>query len=80
MDIETPPLSFWVPSLWGGGVFCSIGGFDMRKFLATVLAVFAGAYANVAYAACSSHTYIVNGKMITCTTCCYYGNCTTNCF
>ena len=52
----------------------------MRKFIAAFLAVCAGAYANVAYAACSTHTYTVNGKFITCTTCCYGGNCTTNCF
>lgn len=34
----------------------------------------------LAWAACSTHTYFVNGKMVTCTTCCYGQNCTTNCF
>ncbi len=33
----------------------------------------------VAYASCSTHTYFVNGKMTTCTTCCNGGNCTTSC-
>lgn len=30
---------------------------------------------------CSTHTYMYNGKMVVCTTCCYYGgNCNTTCF
>lgn len=33
-----------------------------------------------AWAMCSTHTYTVNGRMVTCTTCCYGSNCTTNCF
>lgn len=33
----------------------------------------------LAYAACTSHTYMVNGRTIFCTTCCYSGNCTTTC-
>ena len=36
-----------------------------------------------AYAACTSHTYIVNGKTVTCMTCCYgegqFRTCTTTC-
>ena len=36
--------------------------------------------ASVAYAACSTHTYFVNGRYVTCTTCCYGSNCNTNCF
>lgn len=37
--------------------------------------------ATSSYAACTTHTYFIDGRMITCTTCCYgYGNCTTNCF
>lgn len=32
------------------------------------------------YAACSTHTYFVNGRYVTCTTCCYGANCNTNCF
>jgi hypothetical protein len=34
----------------------------------------------VAYASCSTHTYFVNGKIVTCTTCCNGPHCTTNCF
>ena len=49
----------------------------MKKLLAAVMGlVFAGA----AYAACTSHTYMVNGRMLTCQTCCYGNNCTTTCF
>jgi hypothetical protein len=36
--------------------------------------------AGVAYSACSTHTYMINGRMVTCTTCCFGGNCNTNCF
>ena len=32
------------------------------------------------WAACTTHTYIIDGKYVTCTTCCYGSNCTTNCF
>lgn len=36
--------------------------------------------ATAAWAACTTHTYIVNGKVVTCMTCCYgNGNCTTTC-
>lgn len=36
--------------------------------------------ATAAWAACTTHTYIINGRTVTCTTCCYGSNCTTNCF
>lgn len=49
----------------------------MKKILAGLCAL---GFATSVYAACSTHTYTVNGKMMTCTTCCYNGNCTTNCF
>ena len=52
----------------------------MKKIVAALFAVFAAAYGNVAYASCSTHTYFINGKMVSCTTCCYGGNCSTNCF
>lgn len=32
------------------------------------------------YAACSTHTYYINGRYVTCQTCCYGSNCNTNCF
>jgi len=31
-------------------------------------------------ASCSYHTYTVNGRMVSCTTCCYGSICNTNCF
>jgi len=51
----------------------------MKKTVAALFSVFVASYANVAYANCSTNTYIVNGKVMVCTTCCYYGNCTTTC-
>lgn len=36
--------------------------------------------ATAAYA-CTSHTYVVNGRVVTCTSCCYgEGNCQVNCY
>ena len=49
----------------------------MKKVLAALAAM---GVATSVYAACSTHTYTVNGKMVTCTTCCYGNNCNTNCF
>jgi len=50
-------------------------------FKKIVLAVLLAGATTVAYAACSTHTYMLNGKMVTCTTCCYgNGNCNTTCF
>ncbi len=36
--------------------------------------------ASAAYAACSTNSYYINGKYVTCTTCCYGGNCNTSCY
>ena len=49
----------------------------MKKSIVVLLAglTFAGAAL-----ACSTHTIMSGGRMITCTTCCVGGNCTTNCF
>ena len=49
----------------------------MKKVIAAVIAA---TITTAAYAACSTHTYFINGKYVTCTTCCYGGNCTTTCF
>ena len=49
----------------------------MKKVL---LAIASLAVATTAYAACTTHTYMINGKMTTCTTCCFNGNCTTTCY
>lgn len=34
----------------------------------------------MAYASCTYHTYFVNGRSVTCTTCCYGANCQTSCY
>jgi hypothetical protein len=47
----------------------------MKKLIAVLALVVAPA----AYAACTSHTIMSNGRMIFCTTCCYGGQCTTTC-
>lgn len=49
----------------------------MKKAL---IAIALAVAATAAWAACTTHTYIINGKVVTCTTCCYGNNCTTNCF
>ena len=52
----------------------------MKKIVATILTVFSATFANVAYASCTTQTIIMpNGKMMVCTTCCNFGNCTTTC-
>ena len=35
---------------------------------------------SMVWASCVTNTYTMNGRMVTCTTCCYGSNCTTNCF
>lgn len=49
----------------------------MKKALALIGGL---AVATSVYAACTTSTVTYGGKMVTCTTCCYGGNCTTNCF
>ena len=47
-----------------------------KAFIAAVALAFSG----IAWA-CKTHTIMTSdGRMIMCTTCCYGGNCTTNCF
>jgi hypothetical protein len=55
----------------------NLGDGKMKKLMAAVAGLL---FTGAAYAACTTHTYMVNGKMLTCTTCCYNGNCTTSCF
>ena len=33
-----------------------------------------------AAAACRTHTYMMNGQMVTCMTCCFGSTCNTTCF
>ena len=52
----------------------------LKKIIAAV--AIAGA-ATAAWAACSTHTYVINGKVVTCMTCCIgegqSRTCTTTC-
>ena len=49
----------------------------MRKIIAAVLGL---TFAGAVYAQCTTQTIIMpNGKMMVCTTCCSFGNCTTTC-
>jgi hypothetical protein len=50
---------------------------EMKKAL---IAIALAATATATWAACTTHSYTMNGRFITCTTCCYGSNCTTNCF
>ena len=49
----------------------------MKKAL---IAIWLAASATMVWASCSTSTYTYNGRMVTCTTCCFNGNCNTNCF
>jgi len=45
-----------------------------------IIAIALAAAATATWAACNTHTIMSGGRVVTCTTCCYGGNCTTNCF
>lgn len=46
--------------------------------LGTILTI---GYALPVWASCTTHTYTINGRFVTCQTCCYFGNqCHTTCF
>lgn len=32
-----------------------------------------------AFAACTTQTFVINGRVVSCLTCCYGGHCTTTC-
>lgn len=49
----------------------------MKKLVLALAGLFV---ASAAYAACTTHSYYVNGRYVTCTTCCYGGNCNTSCY
>ena len=36
--------------------------------------------ATAVWASCTTHTIMSGGRIVTCTTCCAGGSCTTNCF
>jgi hypothetical protein len=53
----------------------------MKRILAAIaLFVTLSLTALPAYASCTYHTYTVNGRMVTCSTCCYGNQCYTNCY
>ena len=45
-----------------------------------ILAIVLAASATAVWANCTTHTILSGGRMVTCTTCCHFGNCTTTCF
>lgn len=49
----------------------------MKKAL---IAIWLAASTTMVWASCTSHTIFQNGRMVTCTTCCFGTSCTTNCF
>lgn len=62
----------------------SIGVYQEMKMKKAIrnltAALMAGLFATAAYASCTTQTIIMpSGKMMVCTTCCSFGNCTTTC-
>ena len=53
----------------------------MKRFVTilTVTVFLALGMAGPALAACTTHTYVAGGRMLTCTTCCVITHCTTTC-
>jgi len=45
-----------------------------------IVGIILSAMATIVYAQCTTHTINAGGRFTTCTTCCYYGNCTTTCY
>ncbi len=55
----------------------TLKGIMMKKAL---IGAWLALTASMVWASCSTHTIMQGGRIVTCTTCCYGGNCTTNCF
>ena len=45
-----------------------------------IIGVYLATLATLTWASCTTHTIMSNGRIVSCTTCCYGSNCTTNCF
>lgn len=45
-----------------------------------IVALTLAATATAVWATCTTHSYSINGRYVTCTTCCYGNNCSTNCY
>jgi hypothetical protein len=52
-------------------------GVNMKKAL---IGAWLAVTASMVWATCTTNTVTYNGRIVTCTTCCFNGNCTTNCF
>jgi type IV secretory pathway TrbL component len=53
----------------------------MRRILISLtLTLSLLAFAQNAQASCTYHTYTVNGRIVSCSTCCYGNQCYTNCY
>jgi hypothetical protein len=53
----------------------------MKRILLAVIAALVLLAPIAAYAACTTQTYLINGRVVICTVCCApNGNCTTSCF
>jgi hypothetical protein len=52
----------------------------MRELIVAVLLTIGILAPTAAMAACTTHTYFVNGRYVTCTTCCTGSYCNTNCY
>ena len=52
----------------------------MKMLKRYVLGIILGLYAMAAWASCTTQTFIINGQVTVCMTCCYpNGSCTTTC-
>lgn len=43
------------------------------------IGIYLATLVSVVWASCTTSTMIYQGRMVTCTTCCNFGNCTTTC-
>jgi hypothetical protein len=59
------------------GYSLSLTEFDMKKI---IVAIALALSATVVYANCVTNTTFTRNGIVTCTVCCYSGNCTTTCF
>lgn len=61
----------------------TISHFKERAMKKILIGVYLSLVATMVWASCTTHTYMYNGKMVTCTTCCYgegqFRSCSTTC-
>jgi hypothetical protein len=51
-----------------------------RTIAALTFALVLGLGALPAWASCTYHSYFINGRYVSCSTCCFGNQCTTTCF